>query len=331
MIQPLGSMQHTKTTATKTTETPKVDFEQYLSGLQEEITVDDRGEEWKYGYRVDSAIYKDYYTEEQLERWHNSLEKVDAVHSAFLTLMGDSLDRNNRPGTMSMNFYDFCYLLEQGEIVNPQQTGQSEAIIKSRNWDYSVLLTETFGVRDVQKNRQSLEVIRYAADLGMVSMEYGLMLPADVKANHAKQQARDQQLLLEHVFESKHLTDAKLSTEATTNIFNTLKNEVDIRNATFDEVKVISQKLYEAGKITGGQLALLTFDYDRAMADISRAAGYATPQASGYLTPADAFGKRDWIAEWAARAKQDQKTGYWLGFITKTKLVDILQMLDRRT
>lgn len=330
MIQPLSSIQYTKTTATKATEASKVDFEQYLSGFQEEIIIDERGNEWKYGYRVDNAIFKDYYTEEQLERWHNSLEKVDAVHSAFLTLMGDSLDRNNMPGMMSMNFYDFCYLLEQGEVVNPQQTGQTATIMQSREWDYSLFLTETFGVRNVQQNKQSIEVVRYAMDLGMVSMERGLMLPSDVEVLHAKQKARDQQLLLERVFESKHLTDAKLNTEATTNIFDTLKNEVDIRNATFDEVKVISQKLYEAGKITGGQLALLTFDYDRAMANISRAAGYAKPQASGYLTPTDTFGKRDWIAEWTARALHDKKTGYWLGHITKTKLVDILQMLDRR-
>lgn len=111
-----------------------------------------------------------------------------------------------------MNYFDFRYLLEQGEVIDRQNVGFTEEIIKDRNWDFSVLLTETFGVRNVEKNKQQLDIMRAVMDLGMVSKDKGLMSPEDVRELLAKKKFKEQQLVLERAFEKKHLLQQQLQT-----------------------------------------------------------------------------------------------------------------------
>lgn len=113
-------------------------------------------------------------------------------------------------------------------------------------------------------------------------------------------------------------------------IYSELANDYDIRNATFDEVKKIANKLYDAGAIKVTDLMILTFDYGRATQDIKAAAnGQASPNFSMYETAADAAGKRDWLAEFEARAAKDRQYGNLIGHANKTKIIQILQLLER--
>ena len=113
-------------------------------------------------------------------------------------------------------------------------------------------------------------------------------------------------------------------------IYSELANDYDIRNATFDEVKEIAHKLYEAGAIKVKDLMTLTFDYGRATQDIKAAAnGLASPNFSMYETIADAAGKRDWLAEFEARAAKDWQYGNLIGHANKTKIIQILQLIER--
>lgn len=80
-----------------------------------------------------------------------------------------------------MNCLDFCYLIEQGQIANEQNMGFTEEIIKSRNWDFSVMLMETFGVRDIKRNKQQLDIMRAVRDLGIVSKDRDLISPEEVR------------------------------------------------------------------------------------------------------------------------------------------------------
>ena len=111
-------------------------------------------------------------------------------------------------------------------------------------------------------------------------------------------------------------------------IFDELAGKYDIRNTTFEEVKEVAHALYEAGAMTTKQLMVLTFDYDRATKYIKTAAnGQASTNFTMFETAADADGKRDWIAEFTARAAKDRQYGNLVGYANKNEIISILQLL----
>lgn len=171
-----------------------------------EITYNRLGIKMKYGYRVEKSAFAEYFTEEQLQRWRKSIDEVDATYSAYLELIGPAMDAGYDP----MTYYDFCYLLEKGEIVCPHNVGYTEEIIKKYNWEYSVILAETWGNRDTEKNKKALEIMRIAMNLGMVSNDGFFLTQDEIKEIVEKKKYQEQQFLLEKVFESKHLLDQQM-------------------------------------------------------------------------------------------------------------------------
>lgn len=124
-----------------------------------------------------------------------------------------SLKTLYRKRTVIWPFYFYTIIRTlSGEVIDRQNVGFTEEIIKDRNWDFSVLLTETFGVRNVEKNKQQLDIMRAVMDLGMVSKDKGLMSPEDVRELLAKKKFKEQQLVLERAFEKKHLLQQQLQT-----------------------------------------------------------------------------------------------------------------------
>ena len=214
MIQQVNVMQQTTQPAVKqTTRSTNDDFEKHLvgeNGESGEITVNKYGNKVKFGMDIGTAELGEYFTKEQIEEWTKSIDNVDAPYSAFLTFVMDAQEHDNTAGKVSMNYFDFRYLLEQGEIINQQNVGFTEEYIYERNWDFSVMLTETFGIRNTEQNKQHLDIIRSVMDLGMVSKDKGLISPEDVRELLAKKKFQEQQLLLERAFEKKHLLQQQL-------------------------------------------------------------------------------------------------------------------------
>lgn len=102
--------------------------------------------------------------------------------------------------------------------------------------------------------------------------------------------------------------------------------ELDVRNATFEEVIDMSNALYEAGKISLKEHAVLTFDYGRAANNLKRyAPGYIPVGFDMYETVSDPHGRRDWIAEFKARAARDLKFGNLVGHQSNMKILEILE------
>ena len=113
-------------------------------------------------------------------------------------------------------------------------------------------------------------------------------------------------------------------------IFDELADKYDIRNATFEDVKEIGHAVYEAGVMTIKQLMILTFDYDRATQYIKMTTnGQASPNFTMYETASTADGKRDWIAEFTARATKDRQYGNLVGYANKNEIISILQLLEK--
>ncbi|WP_422446525.1 hypothetical protein [Thermoanaerobacterium sp. DL9XJH110] len=118
------------------------------------------------------------------------------------------------------------------------------------------------------------------------------------------------------------LTQEKVKTEHKTgyssNIWEELAKEYDIRNASLEELCDISSKLYEAGEISLADHAILTFDPGKSPQKV---------RPNIFLTKASADGRRDWIAEYEARANMDLKIGNTPGYKNNRRILDILRRL----
>lgn len=120
------------------------------------------------------------------------------------------------------------------------------------------------------------------------------------------------------------------SSTETAELYKKLAEKYDVRHAAFDEIVSMSNVLYGAGEITMQEHMRLTFDFGKAAEDLKRYAPNAVPDDfTIFETPADAFGKRDWIAEFSARAKSSFGIGDLLGYQLNSKVLAVLQKAGR--
>ncbi|ADL08772.1 hypothetical protein [Thermosediminibacter oceani] len=108
-------------------------------------------------------------------------------------------------------------------------------------------------------------------------------------------------------------------TEYSSNIWEELAKEYDIRNASFEELHDIAFKLYDTGEISFFDLGVLIFDPSKSPQKV---------RPNIFLTKANPDGKRDWIAEYEARANMDLKIGNMLGYKSNRRILDILRRLQ---
>ena len=102
-------------------------------------------------------------------------------------------------------------------------------------------------------------------------------------------------------------------------VWDELKNKYDVRNASSDEINTISTTLYNSGQISLLDQATLTFDPSKSSQQIN---------GTIYLTQANG-NKRDWIAEYQARAEQALKFGDTQSYTQDEHIKDILERLQR--
>ncbi|MGG3799584.1 hypothetical protein [Metabacillus fastidiosus] len=120
-----------------------------------------------------------------------------------------------------------------------------------------------------------------------------------------------------------------LTQSGSSDVWKEISSKYNVRKATFEEVKEISLRLYEAGEISFLEHATLTFDHAKVANDIKhRARVPVSPNFSMYETSSNQNGERDWIAEFEARVKKDFKYGNVLGYQSNMKVFNILQRLD---
>lgn len=120
-----------------------------------------------------------------------------------------------------------------------------------------------------------------------------------------------------------------LTQSGSSSVWEEILSKYNVRKATFEEIKEISLRLYEAGEISLLEHAILTFDHEKVANDIKhRARVYVSPNFSLYETSSNQNGERDWIAEFEARVEKDFKYGNLLGHQNNMKVLNILQRLD---
>ncbi|HQA07698.1 MAG TPA: hypothetical protein PKW25_06475 [Syntrophomonadaceae bacterium] len=122
-------------------------------------------------------------------------------------------------------------------------------------------------------------------------------------------------------------TAGTASKDLSRDIWTKLGSKYNVRYATFDELCEIAITLYKEGAISAGDCAMMTFYGKRAADDLRK--DYPDVIADFKLTPADSEGRRDWIAEFAARAKLAFSQGNDKGYIQYQRLADILRKIDQ--
>ncbi|MFF5994936.1 hypothetical protein AAGS61_09285 [Lysinibacillus sp. KU-BSD001] len=121
----------------------------------------------------------------------------------------------------------------------------------------------------------------------------------------------------------------KENEQASNEVYKKLSTQYNVRNATFEEIVDIAHALYEADEMTGKEVTILTFDYERATNYMKQHA--PTPVSadfSMYETVANANGKRDWIEELQARAAKALQYGDLIGYQARQKIANTLKQID---
>ncbi|MED4455054.1 hypothetical protein [Metabacillus fastidiosus] len=120
-----------------------------------------------------------------------------------------------------------------------------------------------------------------------------------------------------------------LTQSGSSDVWKEISSKYNVQKATFEDIKEISLRLYEAGEISLLEHAILTFDHEKVANDIKhRARVPVSPNFSMYETSSNQYGERDWIAEFEARVKKDFKYGNLLGYQNNMKVLNILQRLN---
>ncbi len=91
-----------------------------------------------------------------------------------------------------------------------------------------------------------------------------------------------------------------------------LSKTYNMRCATHEELCEFANELYEAGLISSQLRGIITLDLSRGDTDDNQ-------------TPADAAGRRNWIAEFGARAKVALAFGDISGYATDSNIVALLK------
>jgi hypothetical protein len=114
-----------------------------------------------------------------------------------------------------------------------------------------------------------------------------------------------------------------MSSKTVTNNISSNKNTMsssDIRKASFDEFCKISNELYTKGNITPIEEALMTFNPELSPQQVGKG--------NVFLTKSDQYGKRDWIAEFEARANQNLKYSNLESYKIDTSIVNKLKQYE---
>jgi len=110
-------------------------------------------------------------------------------------------------------------------------------------------------------------------------------------------------------------------------VWKDLREQHDIRRASFSDLCSISRGLYETGEISLKDHVMLTFNPELSPQWNEVSKGKENPHY--FLTKADSLGRRDWIKEYEARVEADRRIGNSLGYKNNQTVLTILMRLQR--
>ncbi|RUL52127.1 hypothetical protein [Lysinibacillus antri] len=138
------------------------------------------------------------YNSEDVERWDSYIKNLHPTFLAFGIVATEGSGTEAVPaGTTSIHFYDFCSMLERGEIISPDNVRSGEMSYENAHWKERLeLATFDNGQRDEIKSGKILEIINRCYELGMMSSNNNLILPDELSKIRLNKKFEEQQSIL---------------------------------------------------------------------------------------------------------------------------------------
>ena len=201
--QPFAN-QNVSTTETKKNNENLVKSEQLVE--EKKIQYDKYGNTYVGGINVANSVLADKFSEEDVVRWKGILESRGPLVTVFQrTCFPPS---SNLPsGTISMNFYDFMYLVEKGDIVNPQyalNAADAKQQVENGNWSTFFKHTTVHGKNvNAAEYMKSLPTIQRIYEMGLVKPNGGLMTSDDITSLLQQKKDEEQKIRLDraHIYQ----------------------------------------------------------------------------------------------------------------------------------
>ena len=173
---------------------------------EKKIQYDKYGHTYVGGINVANSVLADKFSEEDVVRWKDILEKQGPLLTVF--------DRICFPpysppvsGTISMSFYDFMYLVENGDVVNPQHAlnaADAKQQVENGNWSTFFKHMTVHGKNvNAAEYMKSLPTIQRIYEMGLVKPNGGLMTFDDMTSLLQQKKDEEQKIRLDraHIYQ----------------------------------------------------------------------------------------------------------------------------------
>ena len=203
----LFANQNASTTETKKNNENLVESAKSEQPVEEKkIQYDKYGHTYVGGLNVGGALLADKFSEEDVVRWKDILEKEGPLVTVFQrTCFPPS---SNLPsGTISMNFYDFMYLVEKGDVVNPQyalNATDAKQQVENGNWSTFFKHMTVHGKNvNAAEYMKSIPMIQRIYEMGLVKPNGGLMTSDDITSLLQQKKYEEQKIRLDraHIYQ----------------------------------------------------------------------------------------------------------------------------------
>lgn len=183
---------------------------------EDQVTYNKYGEAEKYEIKVGRSVYVEEFSKEDLLRWNKMLKNRGPMELIWNELVRKGNDGYSEGSAMS--FFDFCYLVEKGDVVNSQNAFSSAAAqqqVQATDWLTVFNNTTANGQKiNVSEAMKQLSSLQLSYELGLIKPNGGLMNLGDLQAIYNKQKYDEQRAFLEKQYakdlETKNVEENRL-------------------------------------------------------------------------------------------------------------------------
>lgn len=138
------------------------------------------------------------YNSEDVARWDEYIKNLDPTFIAFGIVATEGFGTDAiSAGTTSIHFYEFCSMLERGEVISADNAKNSKINYENAYWEDRLrLATYEDGQNDFKKSRKILDIINQCYNLGMMTTNNSLILPNELSKIRLNKKYEEQQSLL---------------------------------------------------------------------------------------------------------------------------------------
>lgn len=173
---------------------------------EKKIQYDKYGHTYLGGINLGRSLLADKFSEEDVVRWNDIAEKQGPLLTVFDRICFPP-SSNLPSGTMSMNFFDFMYLVEKGDVVNPQQAlsaTDAKQQVENGNWSTFFKHTTVYGKNiNAAEYMKSIPMIQRIYEMGLVKPNGGLMTSDDITSLLQQKKYEEQKIRLDraHIYQ----------------------------------------------------------------------------------------------------------------------------------